>query len=162
MTGVRREASVTVAAPAERVWSLASDVTRMGEWSPENTGAQWVEGTPGEVGARFKGRNRRGRATWSTTCEVTESQPGRVFAFAVGSAQKPSCVWRYELTPLADGSTRVRESFALPRPLGRFASLVTRLTTGVRDREADLEQGMRTTLQRLAEAARREEPAQPS
>ena len=31
-----------MAAPAEQVWSMISDVTRMGEWSPEAVGADWL------------------------------------------------------------------------------------------------------------------------
>nr|MDQ3610543.1 SRPBCC family protein [Actinomycetota bacterium] len=138
------------------VWALVSDVTRMGEWSPENLGADWISGAAGEVGARFRGRNRRGKASWSTTCEVVSATRGRVFAFAVGKMSKPDAVWRYEFTPLPDSRSRVSESYELPRPLGRFARLVTRVSTGVTDREDDLEDGMRQTLQRLAEAVREE------
>jgi hypothetical protein len=29
-----------IAAPAEMVWALVADLARMGEWSPENTGAR--------------------------------------------------------------------------------------------------------------------------
>ena len=155
MSTVRREVEQTVAAPAERVWDLVSDVTRMGEWSPENTGAEWVSGTPAQVGARFKGRNKRGKATWSTTCEVTEAERGRVFAFAVG--KKPDSVWRYDLTALPDGRTRIVESYELAKPIGAISRLVTRLSTGVSDREDDLERGMRTTLERLAAAAQQED-----
>ena len=150
---VSREVTVVVDAPAERVFDLISDVTRMGEWSPESTGAQWRSGTPGAVGSTFRGSNRRGRATWSTTCEVVASEPGRVFAFAVGKPAKPSTLWRYDLVPLAADRTRVTESFELPTPMGAASRLLTRLTLGVRDREADLERGMRTTLERLAAAA---------
>ena len=156
MTAVHREVALEVAAPADCLWQLVSDVTRMGEWSPENLGAEWLSGTPREVGARFRGRNRRGRVSWSTTCEVIASDRGRVFAFAVGTVARPDAVWRFSLTPLLDGRTRVTESFELPRPLGAVSRLVTRLTTGVTDREADLVDGMRTTLQRLGAAAQQE------
>ena len=39
--GTTAEVSVHVAAPPEVVWATVSDVTRMGEWSPEATGATW-------------------------------------------------------------------------------------------------------------------------
>lgn len=155
MTALRREVVQEVDAPAEQVWEMVSDLPRMGEWSPENLGGEWVSGTPGAVGARFKGRNKRSRASWSTTCEVVESERGRVFAFAVGNPTRPSATWRYELDPLPGGRTRVRESFVLPKQAGPASRLFTRLTIGVKDREADLEAGMRQTLSRLAEAARR-------
>jgi uncharacterized protein YndB with AHSA1/START domain len=159
MSAVTRQVSVDVDASPEQVFDLVSDVTRMGEWSPESTGGQWRSGTPGAVGATFRGNNRRGRASWSTTCQVVASERGRVFAFAVGTADTPSTRWRYELVPLADGRTRVAESFELPRPMSSAARLLTRLTLGVRDREADLEDGMRTTLERLAAAVRQESDA---
>lgn len=155
MTAVRRSVSATVAVPPETVWRLVSDVTRIGEWSPETASAQWVEGLPGTVGARFTGRNTRGRASWSTTCEVVESSPGRSFAFVVGTPDKPSARWRYDVEPVAGGS-RVTESFELPGPLGAVSRLTTRLFLGVRDRESDLVAGMEQTLARLGEVARRE------
>ncbi|MGK2958896.1 MAG: SRPBCC family protein [Acidimicrobiales bacterium] len=34
-------------APVERVWEMVSDVTRMGEWSPENEGVTWLGGATG-------------------------------------------------------------------------------------------------------------------
>ena len=56
-----------VAAPPEEVWALVSDLTRMGEWSPEARGGRWAGGTDGpSVGAVFKGRNRNGRYRWRT------------------------------------------------------------------------------------------------
>ncbi len=152
MSAVRGSASAMVSAPPEQVWRLVQDVTRIGEWSPETEAAEWVSGRPGEVGARFRGRNRRGRSSWSTTCEVVETVPGRTFAFVVGKTGKPSARWRYDLEPV-QGGTRVTESFELPKPLGFVSRLTTRLFLGVRDREADLVAGMQQTLQRLGAAA---------
>ena len=55
------EASVALVADAVRVWSLVSDVTRMGAWSPELEAAAWLDGATGPaVGARFKGRTGGG------------------------------------------------------------------------------------------------------
>ncbi|MGH9149828.1 MAG: SRPBCC family protein [Acidimicrobiales bacterium] len=142
-------ASTVIGADAARLWSMVTDVTRMGEWSPETARADWVDGASGPaVGARFKGQNRRGRTRWSTVCEVIEADPGRSFAFAVGGAKKPSTVWRYRFEPDA-GGTRVTESFELVAPLGVFSRLLTRVTTGVTDRRADLEAGAAATLSAL-------------
>lgn len=103
-------------ATPETVWALVSDVTRIGEYSPETFEAEWLDGATGPaMGAKFRGhvkRNGRGPIYWAQ-CEVTECEPGRVFGFAVGSAAKPMNTWRYELAASGDG-TDVTESFALP------------------------------------------------
>lgn len=156
MTGDGRtgEASETVRADPALLWAMVTDVTRMGEWSPENQGGEWLDGADGAVvGAHFKGHNRRGKATWSTTCEVVEAEPGRIFAFRTSGS--PNTVWRYRFEPV-DGGTHVTESFEMAKPLGTFSRLLTRVTTGVTDRRSDMEEGARTTLARLkavAEAA---------
>ena len=50
----RGEVSLHMAAPPEQVWALVSDVTRIGEFSPETFEAQWTHGATGPVvGARF-------------------------------------------------------------------------------------------------------------
>ncbi|MDX1605235.1 MAG: SRPBCC family protein, partial [Candidatus Competibacterales bacterium] len=52
----RTAVSRDIAAPAEEVWNLVADVTRMGEWSPEATGAKWRKDASGPtVGASFQG-----------------------------------------------------------------------------------------------------------
>jgi hypothetical protein len=153
MGSVTREASVVVRADAGRVLAMVTDVTRMGEWSPETERAEWIDGATGPaVGARFRGHNRKGRTRWSTTCEVIESQPGRAFAFAVGKVAKPETVWRYRFEPVAEG-VQMTESFELTKPLGFGSRLVTRVTTGVKDRPADMEEGVRATLAALKRAA---------
>lgn len=153
MTAQGGTASVVVDAPAEEVWVLITDVTRTGEWSPENTGSVWLDGASGPVvGARCKGTNRRGKSKWASTCEVIAAVPGREFAFVTGSAAKPATTWRYELEAVAEG-TRITESFELTKPLGAAERLLTRVTTGVRDRRADLEENVRQSLARVKEIA---------
>lgn len=135
---------------AEEIWALVTDITRTGEWSPENTGGVWLDGAAGPaVGARFKGSNTRGRSRWSTTCRVIAADPGRQFAFATGREGKPETIWRYVLEPAGDAGTKVTESFELVKPLGAVSNFVTRVTTGVRDRQADLEENLRVSLGRL-------------
>ena len=69
--------------PPRVAYDAVSDVTQMGRWSPENTGARVPASGPVEVGTSFVGTNRRGRATWVTECTVTAADPGERFAFRV-------------------------------------------------------------------------------
>lgn len=149
-------ASAVVPAPPESVWALVADVTRMGQWSPECDSCVWVDGATGpEVGAKFKGHNKRGWVTWSTTCTVTECEPGRVFAFAVGKDGDPDNIWRYSFVPHADGAM-VTEVCEFTKPLGIASKLLTLATLRVRDREGDLKKGIESTLAKLQVAARAE------
>jgi hypothetical protein len=141
--------SVTVRmfAPPEKIWALVSDVTKIGRYSPETFEAEWLDGATGPaVGATFRGhvkRNGKGPTYW-TTCTVTASEPGREFAFGVGSADKPLNVWRYVMAPSGE-ATDVTESFTLARtvPL-RLYWAVLGWARGKTNRN-----GMQTTLERI-------------
>jgi uncharacterized protein YndB with AHSA1/START domain len=148
---MRGSVTVHIKAPADRIWDLVSDVTRIGEFSPETFEAVWIDGATGpEVGARFRGhvkRNAKGPIYW-TTCTVTACEPGREFAFGVGTGGKPLNTWRYALEPAGDG-TDVTESFALT------ATLLLRLywaLLGWTRGKTNLS-GMRTTLERMKAVA---------
>ena len=53
------EVSIEIAASPEAVYALVSDITRMGEWSPECRECTWANGATGPaVGARFRRRTR--------------------------------------------------------------------------------------------------------
>ena len=147
-------AAVTLHVDAEplEVWELVSDITRMGEYSPEVFEAEWLDGATGPaVGARYRGhvkRNERGPVYW-TTCRVTECVPGEVFEFAVIMRDQPVNTWRYEFAAAEGGGTDVTESFHLVdniltkiwRPLGGFL----RENRNIRD--------MTRTLERVRDAA---------
>lgn len=112
---MRGSVTVHMSASPARVWDLVSDVTRIGRYSPETFEAEWLDGATGPaVGARFRGHVKRNgrRPTYWTTCTVTESVPGREFAFVVGPKDKPVNTWRYQLVP-SEGGTEVTESFEL-------------------------------------------------
>ena len=51
------EVTVHIDAPIEEVWALVSDVTRIGEFSPETFEAEWLDGATGPA-ARSAGRVR--------------------------------------------------------------------------------------------------------
>lgn len=137
-----------MAAPAVRIWNLVTDVTRIGEFSPETFEGQWLDGADGPVaGARFRGhvrRNGRGPVYW-TACTVTGSEPGRLFEFRVGGpGGKTVNTWRYEMSEQPDG-TAVTESFELPDV--RLARLYWKIAGRARLR-TNLD-GMRATLERI-------------
>ncbi len=149
------QGSVTVRmnAPADRIWELVSDVTRIGRYSPETFEAEWLGGATGPaVGARFRGhvrRNGRGPTYW-TECQVTECVPGKVFAFAVETRGKPLNTWRYEITPVGSGdgageAADVTESYHLAPAL--MIKVYWAILGWARGRTN--EKGMRATLERV-------------
>lgn len=151
--GTRGEVTVHIDALPMDVYALISNVTRMGEWSPECVDAQWVDGaTEPAVGARFRGRNRHGLARWSNKPRVTGVEPGREFSFVVGHLGRDMTRWTYRLEP-SDGGTDVTESFELLASLPFYLRWTDRFAMGVKDRKADLEANMRETLNRLKAAA---------
>ena len=144
--------SVRITAPPGVVWTMVSDVTRMGEWSPETTSCRWVGGADGPtVGAAFVGTNRNKVWRWSTRCRVTEAVPGESFAFDVSFMGMPVSNWRYDISAVADGC-EVTESTTDAR--GEFIKRLAVVGTGVHDRVARNRATMRATLAALAAAAR--------
>ena len=146
--------SIDIEASPDRVYDLVSDITRMGEWSPECYQCAWTKGATGpEVGARFKAKNKGGRGpSWFNTPKVTVAEPGREFAFNRSGPGVGSYTWRYALEPTATG-TKLTESFTAERPLSSAMTWITMKWVGSADRDADLHDGMLTTLSRLKTAA---------
>jgi uncharacterized protein YndB with AHSA1/START domain len=137
------EARVRIEAPPQRVWAAISDVTRMGEWSPECYRGEWLDGATGPtVGARFRGYNKRGLMKWSTVATVTAAEPGREFAFVISPG---GTIWRYRFEPAGEG-TGVTESFQTGglRVLDAFYTLI--------GRKRQVEAAMRSTLERVKAA----------
>lgn len=140
-----------IAAPVHTVWSLVTDLPRMGEWSPENQGGEWLNGATGPaVGAEFKGRNANGKRSWSTKVKVTECDAPRKFVFALMVGRSNWCDWVYEVEPTATG-TRVTHSWIDHR--SKFVSRLGKVLSGVADRESHNRTNMEVTLDNLAKAA---------
>jgi hypothetical protein len=134
------QATIHINAPCDTVFALVSDVTRMGEWSPETVGATWVDGATGPgVGVKFRGTNKLGPFKWSTTPTITEFEPGKLFAFDAGGT-----VWCYSFTD-ANGGTSVTESFRINSTLSKLYTLPPRRNMLIR--------GMQETLERIKAAA---------
>ena len=146
--------SIDVGASPEIIWGLVSDLARMGDWSPECTGVKWAGAAPGPtgptVGAVFKGRNKIGIRRWSTKGTIVAADPNQRIAWDIAALGLPVARWSYSIDP-GDGGCRVTERWEDKR--GAIVNAVGPLTTGVKDRAAHNEAGMRTTLERLKAAA---------
>jgi uncharacterized protein YndB with AHSA1/START domain len=147
--------TIAIAASPGTVYGLVSDVVGMPEWAVECERCQWL-GNVGAArpGARFRGRNRRGRHRWSTVSTVTAAEPGVRFSFKVSSLGMPVAAWAYDIEA-ADGGCVVTESttyqtgFLLRRVLAPVA-------TGVRTREercAENRRNITRSLERLKTTA---------
>jgi uncharacterized protein YndB with AHSA1/START domain len=147
------DVSVTreIAAPPERVFEMVSELSRMGEWSPENTGGKWLGGASGPtMGAKFKGTNKSGRHRWSTLVTVTRCEPGRAFEFEVSSMGLKVARWGYDIEPNGTGCT-VTEHWTDRR--GRLLATMGPVVSGS-DHSGEFNRaGMQATLERLAAAA---------
>ena len=151
---MRGSVTLYMDAPPDVVWEVVSDVTRIGEFSPETFEAEWTDGATGpELGAHFRGhvkRNGVGPTYWSS-CKVTACHPGREFGFAVYAAGRRANNWHYRLEP-RDGGTDVTESFELgTNPVVRVYWFLLGWARGRTN-----ERGMRQTLERIRSVVEKE------
>ena len=149
MMMIKQSTSIVINRPASEVFAVVTDVTRMGEWSPECTAARWVAPASGPaMGATFEGDNvaSLGPITlkkWTTTSEISELVPDRVFEFIA----EDITTWRYELVE-QDGATTLTESFS-HAPFTGMQGFV--YNTLVRRPQA-LMKGMHQTLAKMKQA----------
>lgn len=138
-------ATVQMNASPEAVWKVVSDLARMPEFSPELRKA-FVLGKPG-VGANILGINRRKAVVWPTTSKVVRWEPGRAVAW---KTRESGATWIYELEPTT-GGTAVTGRRVLPRfTLG--TALLGPVIGGAEGHDAELADGIRTTLERIRTA----------
>ncbi|MDR7302250.1 SRPBCC family protein [Haloactinomyces albus] len=146
-------ASVAIEASPEKVYAVASDITRMGEWSPENLGGEWTRGEPGAVGSRFLGRNRDGERVWTTECEVVAADPGFRFAWVVLSPvdDADTSVWSFDIEPAGHGSL-LTQRYVMRELRNGLRSLLEQMPpekaeTFLEDRRAQLQDALRQTIE---------------
>jgi hypothetical protein len=151
------EGTILIAVPPPVVYGAVSDLRRMGEWSPENRGGDWV-GPVREpvVGAIFRGANAKPEGGWETLATVIVAEPPFWFAFRVATPGEAGTTWSYELRADA-GGTVVTERFEwrwTPRPDEGFRARVGRLplaqaVDAVAERERHLRAQIDATLPAL-------------
>ncbi|HEX4982892.1 MAG TPA: SRPBCC family protein [Ilumatobacteraceae bacterium] len=149
-----------ITAPAGDVWLLVSDINLPARFSSEFTGAEWVGGAHAAVlGACFEGHNHHDAiGTWTTTSTVVECEPGRTFAWAVGDAEDPSAMWRFDLEPDADGTNVTFAARIGPGPSGltpAIEAMPDKEERIIERRLAEFRRNMEATLDGIAELAGR-------
>lgn len=143
---VQREGSTTVIVDADvdAVWDVVRDPTRVGEWSHECVGGEWVgETREARPGARFRGRNRQGLIRWGRMCEVVSADGHRLVWRTVPTRLYPdSTVWSLSVAAV-DGGTSITQTFEVVKTTKMETVYVT-LLPAHRDRSdalrRDLEQ----------------------
>jgi len=144
------EVSRTIAASPETVYNAITDITRMGEWSPESFGTTWNDGfTKAEPGAEFTGQNKNGEFEWTIMSRVTETTPNERFTFDCVAGDFVFSTWSYKIEP-AEGGCVVTEQWKDFRP--EAVKPRGEEISGVADRVAHNRAGMEVTLERLAAA----------
>jgi uncharacterized protein YndB with AHSA1/START domain len=142
--------SILVSAPAEVLYDMLADVTRMGEWSKACTGATWDDGA-GPAASRgmwFTGHNVMGGHAYDAHCEITEAERPASIAWMQGGTDNGIAEWRYGLTPVETG-TEVRETWTLVRPFPLDRVTPEQIEFAV----VAFDAGIRDTLSRLKAAA---------
>jgi uncharacterized protein YndB with AHSA1/START domain len=127
-------------APADAVWEIIADVTRVGEWSHECRGARLLGGARAAApGVRFRGRNRAGHFRWSRSCVFSLVEPPRALVWRTGGlwGRVDSTQWRIDLEPVEAG-TRIVQTYQVLHVAPGLDRVYWRLIKAHRDRRAAL------------------------
>ena len=145
------EATVDIAAPPAKVWALVSDLRNMARWSPQVV-RTFVKAPVAEGSTMFN-INRRKLLVWPTQAKVVRFLPEQEIAFRV---KENFTVWSYELEPTESGGTRVTARREAPQGISDLSVGLTKRALGGVDRfTAELQDGLRQTLQKIKVDAER-------
>lgn len=145
------EDSIDIAAPADRVWALVTDIPRMSKWSPQVVKST-VKGGEVKLGATFSNLNKQGIKRWPTAGKVVRFTPpagGSTgdFAFKI---RENRTIWSFELEPTADGGTRLTERRETPQGISNVSLVLTKAVLGgQKGFTEELRRGIRQTLEKI-------------
>jgi hypothetical protein len=150
-TATTGEARIEMDAAPLTVYQLVSDISRMGEWSPECHRCEWLAGaTTAVAGAMFRGHNRLGKVHWHTDAIVTVADSAREFAFTtMHNNGREETLWRYQFNQVGAG-TEVIESYQF-----LWCPIANRIAELPILRDKQLRRGIQETLTRIKTAAER-------
>lgn len=143
------EEFIEINASADQVWSVVSDLKRMGEWSPQCK-KMIIRGEPIGLGTRTININRRGPLVWPTTAKIIRFAPEKELGWRVA---ENNTVWSYTLEP-TDGGVKLIERREAPNGTSKISAfLVDKVFGGNDSFEKELGQGMVETLGKIKRAA---------
>lgn len=146
------ETSTDIEATPEKVWSIVSDLARMGEWSPQCRKVI-VRGGRTRLGAKTINVNKRGLLVWPTTATVTRFEPDRQIAYRITENRTE---WGFEITPTDRGVTLTERRVAKNgKTTAASAFLIGKFMGGTEPFDDELAEGMRETLVKIKAAAER-------
>ncbi|TFV68233.1 UNVERIFIED_ORG: dimethyladenosine transferase [Bacillus sp. AZ43] len=138
--------STTIAAPPSVVFDILADPRQHSRIDGSGSVGAVIR-APERItatGQTFAVRMKLFGVPYLIVNRVVEYEPDRRIAWRHFTANR----WRYELTPTADGGTRVTETF----DMSRASPLVTKVVRGAKFPERN-RQGIAGTLERLKRAA---------
>lgn len=136
--------STEVRADADRIYAVVADVTRIPEWSPETTRAQWL------APDRFRAWNRRRLGRWQTVANIVAAEPGHKFSFVVQAMGGDWTQWTYLIEPgSTPATTRLTETVRMCVPLPWPVVVFEHFFLFVRDRRADLQKNLDASVGRI-------------
>ena len=139
--------SVHIAAPAERVWAMVSDVRRMPEWSPQVDSTRLRNGFDSVgLGSQFTNRNSDGDLVWTTHAEIVRFEPEREIAFRV---EENWVIWSFTVVPEGAGALLTQRRDAPDGVSDLSLELTNGFMGGVDAFTASMRAGMRLTLERI-------------
>lgn len=143
------EESIQINGTPAQVWTVISDLKRMGEWSPQCK-KMFVFGGDVKAGTRTANINRRGPLIWPTTAKVVDFEPNKKIAWKV---TENNTVWGFAITEADDGVTVTQSRTAKGGNTSKVSSfLVDKVFGGNDSFESELSVGMRETLGKIKHA----------
>jgi uncharacterized protein YndB with AHSA1/START domain len=86
----------TVAQPPDAVFAFIAEPANLAKWQTIKTHVTLVSDGPMGVGSVIREGNKAGPRRWEQLVEITEFEPGRVFAVHVVEGQPSSGRWTFE------------------------------------------------------------------
>jgi uncharacterized protein YndB with AHSA1/START domain len=107
---------LVIAASADLLYDMISDVARMGEWSPSCSGCVWDQSASGRPGDWFIGLNDSGSGShYETRNQVLVADRPTEFSWIAGGLEEGWAIWAYRIAALDERGTEVVESWTLIR-----------------------------------------------